>query len=184
MTSLPVLAIYIMVLKVQSCCKSTMHDPQDLEMVLVIVHTGLSAWHETQFIPLANILKIDNITGPLYHTCTTPFTIITFLMDNLCRITTLEVSVTVLLLTVLITTQLYIPVYSLVTFGTVKTPRDSLTGTPFGSRISNVVIAGMLFVVHVMLNSCPSSTITSGNTGCARTEIIMREQIEVNTCSQ
>ena len=84
--------------------------------------------------------------------------------------TTLEVSVTVLLLTVLTTRQLYIPVYSLVTAGTVKTPRDSLTGTPSGSQISNVVIAGILLGVHVMVNSCSSSTVISGNTGCNRTE--------------
>ena len=70
----------------------------------------------------------------------------------------------------LVTTQVYVPAKALVTLGTIKTPRTIGTDTPFGLKISNVVISGMFLVTQVICNKSPSLTVALENNGCCKTK--------------
>ena len=90
-------------------------------------------------------------------------------MDNLHWIITVDVAVTLLLSRVLLTTHVYVPANALVTLGTLKTPTRVITGIPFGSRTSDVVISKIFLVMQTTLSNSPSLSVTLGNNGCIKT---------------
>ena len=76
---------------------------------------------------------------------------------------------------------MYIPAYTLVTLGTLKTPRLVGTCIPFGSRTWNVVMSGMFLVVQVIFNNSPSLIVASGKPGSFKAIGVIIDQMKMST---